>query len=63
MDVNESFCKDVWGVFTLFTLFQWFLIVQKVISGAKNLFVKVPRLVRVFIDYSTCVLFLEGDGK
>jgi len=53
-----------YGEFLHFLHFlQWFLIVQKIISGAKNLFVKVPRLVRVFIDYSTCVLFLEGYGE
>jgi|GEM_PF-6359087 hypothetical protein len=42
---------------------QWFLIVQKVCLSAKTLFVKVLRLVRVFIDYSTFVLFWEGSGE
>ena len=53
-----------YGEFLHFLHFlQWFLIVQKVCLSAKTLFVKVPSLVKVFIDYSTCVLFLEGNGE
>ena len=52
-----------YGEFLYFLHFlQWFLIVQKAYLSAKTLFVKVLHPLRVYIDYSTFVLFLEGSG-